>query len=160
VAQSAALRPQDRTAIRAIAARTRRAGKQKPLLLAGKSAKAAAEALVGELSRDVLRVNLSAIVSKFIGETEKNLSRVFDEAEASGSPLLLFDEADALFGKRTDVKDAHDRFANAETACLLQRIEQYRGLVVLVSRSPRPLPVALHRRLVAEPFPPPRRRIA
>ena len=99
------------------------------------------------------RVDLSAVLSKFVGDTEKNLKRVFDEAEARGS-VLLFDEADALFGRRTDVKDAHDRFANLEAAYLLRRIEQFRGLVILASRSQRPLPAALRRRLVLELFPP------
>jgi SpoVK/Ycf46/Vps4 family AAA+-type ATPase len=152
VAQSAALRPQDRTAIRAIAARPRRAQKQKPLLLTGRSARAAAEALAGELGGDIYRVDLSAVASKFIGETEKNLRRVFGEAATSGS-MLLFDEADALFGKRTDVKDSHDRFANVEVSYLLELAEAHHGLVVLVSPSQRPLPAALRRRFVLRRFP-------
>jgi SpoVK/Ycf46/Vps4 family AAA+-type ATPase len=77
-------------------------------------------------------VDLSAVVSKYIGETEKNLHRIFEQAQASNA-ILFFDEADALFGKRTDVKDAHDRYANLETGYLLQRIEEYPGLVILTS---------------------------
>jgi SpoVK/Ycf46/Vps4 family AAA+-type ATPase len=156
--QSAVLRPQDRIAIRAIAVRRRGAKKQKPLLLTGRSAKAAAEAMAGELGGDLYRVDLSAIAGKYIGETEKNLDRVFGEAEGSG--VLLFDEADALFGKRTEVKDAHDRYANLAVSYLLERAEARRGLVILVSRSQRALPAALGRRLVVRPFPPPRARIA
>jgi SpoVK/Ycf46/Vps4 family AAA+-type ATPase len=160
MAQPAALSAKDLVRVRTLAARLRGAGTQKPVLLTGRGAAAAAKAMGQELGQDVFRVDLSAIVSKFIGETEKNLDRVFDTAQAGGSPPLLFDEADALFGRRSEVKDAHDRFANAETAYLLQRIEKYRGLVVLVSQSQRPLPVALRRRLVVEPFPPARARIA
>lgn len=81
---------------------------------------------------DVLRVDLSLVVSKYIGETEKNLSRIFDRAE-NKKWILFFDEADALFGKRTMVKDAHDRFANQEVSYLLQRIEDYAGLVILAT---------------------------
>lgn len=91
-----------------------------------------AEALANELGRDLYRVDLSRVVSKYIGETEKNLDAVFDRAEGAGH-VLLFDEADALFGKRTDVKDAHDRYANLETAYLLQRIEAYGGVAILAT---------------------------
>ena len=155
MAQAAALRATERAAIRALAARMRGAGRRKPLLLTGRSAKAAAEVMAGELRLDILRVDLSAIVSKSIGETEKNLARVFDEAQESS--VLLFDEADALFGKRTEVKDAHDRFANIEVSYLLQRAEARRGLVILVSQSQRPLPAPVRRRLAVEPFPPGKR---
>lgn len=90
-------------------------------------------ALLGKANgMDVYRVDLSKIVSKYIGETEKNLSRIFDQAEHRGW-ILFFDEADALFGKRTAVKDAHDRFANQEVSFLLQRVEDYNGLVILAS---------------------------
>ncbi|MCU0492118.1 MAG: ATP-binding protein, partial [Chloroflexaceae bacterium] len=87
----------------------------------------AAEVLAHELHLDLYRIDLSAVVSKYIGETEKNLRRVFDAAEESGA-ILLFDEADALFGKRSEVKDSHDRYANIEVSYLLQRMEGYRGL--------------------------------
>ena len=84
------------------------------------------------LGCDVYRIALSAVVSKYIGETEKNLERLFERAE-NMSCILFFDEADALFGKRTNVSDAHDRYANQEVAYLLQRIEDYDGLVILAS---------------------------
>jgi len=92
----------------------------------------AVEFLTGELGADLLRVDLGAIVSKFIGETEKNLARVFEAAEASHS-ILFFDEADALFGKRNEVKDSHDRFANIEVNYLLASIEEYKGIVILAT---------------------------
>lgn len=82
--------------------------------------------------KDVFRIDLSRVVSKYIGETEKNLSRLFDKAE-NKNWILFFDEADALFGKRTDIRDAHDKYANQEVAYLLQRIESYNGLVILAS---------------------------
>ncbi len=85
-----------------------------------------------QTGRDVYRIDLSLIVSKFIGETEKNLSRIFDQAEDKDW-ILFFDEADALFGKRTSVKDAHDRYANQEVSYLLQRVECFSGLVILAS---------------------------
>ena len=95
------------------------------------------------------------MVSKYIGETEKNLRRVFDAAEASGA-MLLFDEADALFGKRTEVKDSHDRYANIEVSYLLQRMEAYRGLAILTTNHRSSLDPAFLRRLrfvVQFPFP-------
>jgi hypothetical protein len=82
--------------------------------------------------RDVYRIDLSLVVSKFIGETEKNLAKIFAQAE-DRDWILFFDEADALFGKRTQVRDAHDRYANQEVACLLQRVENFEGLVILAS---------------------------
>ena len=82
--------------------------------------------------KDVFRIDLSRVVSKYIGETEKNLSRLFDKAE-NKNWILFFDEADALFGKRTDIRDAHDKYANQEVAYLLQRIEGYNGLVILAT---------------------------
>lgn len=92
----------------------------------------AAEFIANELRLDLYRVDLSAVVSKYIGETEKNLAEVFDRAEAMGA-VLFFDEADALFGGRSDEQDAHDRYANLEISYLLQRIELYRGLVILAA---------------------------
>jgi SpoVK/Ycf46/Vps4 family AAA+-type ATPase len=91
-----------------------------------------AETLAESLQVDLFRVDLSAVVSQYIGETEKNLNDVFDKAEASGA-ILFFDEADALFGARDTVNDAHDRYANAETAHFLQRIESHSGIVILTT---------------------------
>jgi hypothetical protein len=91
-----------------------------------------AHVLAQALGRGILRIDLAQVVSKYIGETEKNLAALFDRAERTGA-VLFFDEADALFGKRTDVKDAHDRYANLDIAYLLQRIEAFEGVVVLAS---------------------------
>ena len=115
----------------------------------------ATEVLARELQLDLYRVDLSAVVSKYIGETEKNLRRVFDAAEDSGA-ILLFDEADALFGKRSEVRDSHDRYANIEVSYLLQRMETYRGLAILTTNSKTALDAAFQRRLrfvVHFPFP-------
>jgi hypothetical protein len=115
----------------------------------------AAEVLARELSLDLFRIDLSAVVSKYIGETEKNLRRVFDAAE-SGGAILLFDEADALFGKRSEVKDSHDRHANIEVSYLLQCMECYRGLAILTTNLKDALDAAFLRRLrfvVSFPFP-------
>jgi AAA+ superfamily predicted ATPase len=115
----------------------------------------AAEVLARELRLDLYRIDLSSVVSKYIGETEKNLRRVFDAAEESGA-ILLFDEADALFGKRTEVKDSHDRYANIEVSYLLQRMESYRGLAILTTNLKNALDPAFLRRLrfiVQFPFP-------
>ena len=106
----------------------------------------AAEVLAHELQLDLYRIDLSAVVSKYIGETEKNLRRIFDGAEDSGA-ILLFDEADALFGKRSEVKDSHDRYANIEVSYLLQRMESYRGLAILTTNLKGSLDVAFLRRL-------------
>jgi SpoVK/Ycf46/Vps4 family AAA+-type ATPase len=114
-----------------------------------------AEVLAHELGLDVYRIDLSAVVSKYIGETEKNLKQVFDAAE-EGGVLLLFDEADALFGKRGDVKDSHDRYANIEVGYLLQRMETYQGLAILTTNLKSALDKAFQRRLrftVNFPFP-------
>lgn len=92
----------------------------------------AAEYLAKESGSDLYRVDLSTIVSKYIGETEKNLRRVFEAAEARHS-VLFFDEADALFGKRSDVKDSHDRFASIEVSYILRRIEEYKGIAILAT---------------------------
>lgn len=105
--------------------------------------------------KEVFRVDLSMIVSKFIGETEKNLSRLFDKAR-NKNWILFFDEADALFGKRTDVKDAHDRYANQEVSYLLQRVENYSGLVILSSNFKNNIDDAFVRRfnsIIPFPFP-------
>jgi SpoVK/Ycf46/Vps4 family AAA+-type ATPase len=115
----------------------------------------AAEVIAGELGLDLYLIDLSAVVSKYIGETEKNLRAVFDAAEKGGA-VLLFDEADALFGKRTEVRDSHDRYANIEVSYLLQRIERYRGLAVLTTNLRSALDQAFLRRLrfvVQFPFP-------
>lgn len=115
----------------------------------------AAEVLACELGLDLYRIDLSSVVSKYIGETEKNLRRVFDAAEDSGA-ILLFDEADALFGKRSEVKDSHDRYANIEISYLLQRMEAYRGLAILTTNLKNALDTAFQRRLrfiVHFPFP-------
>lgn len=115
----------------------------------------AAEVLAQALRLDLYRIDLSAVVSKYIGETEKNLRGIFDAAEAGGV-VLLFDEADALFGKRSQVKDSHDRYANIEVSYLLQRMEAYRGLAVLTTNMKDALDSAFLRRLrfvVQFPFP-------
>jgi hypothetical protein len=115
----------------------------------------AAEVLARELDLDLYRIDLSQVVSKYIGETEKNLRRVFDAAD-TGGVVLLFDEADALFGKRTAVKDSHDRYANIEISYLLQRMEAYRGLAILTTNARDAVDDAFMRRirfLVSFPFP-------
>jgi hypothetical protein len=115
----------------------------------------AAEVLARELRLDLYRIDLSQVVSKYIGETEKNLRRVFDAAEGGGA-ILLFDEADALFGKRSEVKDSHDRYANIEVSYLLQRMETYRGLAILTTNLKNTLDPAFLRRLrfvITFPFP-------
>jgi len=120
----------------------------------------AAEALATELDMPMYRVDLSQVVNKYIGETEKNLKRIFDAVELSDC-LLLFDEADALFGKRTDVKDAHDRFANVEISYLLERMERFKGLGVLATNRRKDLDEAFMRRLryvVEFPLPGPAER--
>jgi vesicle-fusing ATPase len=115
----------------------------------------AAEIMANELRLDLYRIDLSQVVSKYIGETEKNLRRVFDAAETAGA-VLLFDEADALFGKRSEVKDSHDRYANIEVSYLLQRMEAYRGLAILTTNMKQALDPAFMRRIrfvVQFPFP-------
>jgi hypothetical protein len=115
----------------------------------------AAEVLANALRLDLYRIDLSSVVSKYIGETEKNLRRVFDAAEDGGA-ILFFDEADALFGKRSEVKDSHDRYANIEISYLLQRMEDYRGLAVLATNAKGSVDTAFLRRIrfvVNFPFP-------
>ena len=106
----------------------------------------AAEVIAGELGLDLFKLDLSAVVSKYIGETEKNLDQVFDAAKA-GNVVLFFDEADSLFGKRSEVKDARDRYANIEVSYLLQRIEAYDGLVILATNFERNIDDAFLRRI-------------
>jgi predicted nucleic acid-binding protein len=106
----------------------------------------AAEVLAAELDLDLYRIDLSAVVSKFIGETEKNLKKVFDAAE-QGGVVMLFDEAEALFGKRSEVRDSHDRYANIEVGYLLQRMEQFQGVAILTTNTKASLDKAFQRRL-------------
>jgi hypothetical protein len=115
----------------------------------------AAGILARELDRDLYQIDLATVTSKYIGETEKHLRRIFDAAERSGA-ILLFDEADALFGKRSQVRDSHDRYANLEISYLLQRMESYRGIAILTTNMQSTLDPAFQRRLrfvVQFPFP-------
>ena len=115
----------------------------------------AAEVIANDLRLNLYRIDLSSVVSKYIGETEKNLRRLFDAAEDGGT-ILFFDEADALFGKRSEVKDSHDRYANIEINYLLQRMEAYRGLAILATNFKSSLDAAFMRRLrfiINFPFP-------
>jgi SpoVK/Ycf46/Vps4 family AAA+-type ATPase len=115
----------------------------------------AAEVIAHQLRLNLYRIDLSAVVSKYIGETEKNLRRLFDAAE-NGGAILFFDEADALFGKRSEVKDSHDRYSNIEINYLLQRMEAYGGLAILATNMKSALDQAFMRRLrfvVDFPFP-------
>ena len=106
----------------------------------------AAEVIAGDLGLDLYRIDLATVVDKYIGETEKNLGRIFDEAEGV-SGVLLFDEADALFGRRSEVKDSHDRYANIEVAYLLQRMESFDGIAILATNLRANLDEAFTRRL-------------
>ncbi len=115
----------------------------------------AAEILATELDLDLYRVDLASVVSKYIGETEKNLRAIFGGAEQSGA-ILLFDEADALFGKRSEVRDSHDRYANLEISYLLQQMEAYRGIAILTTNMQHAIDPAFTRRIrfiVPFPFP-------
>ena len=115
----------------------------------------AAEVIAHELQLDLYKIDLSGVVNKYIGETEKNLAKIFHEAEASNA-ILFFDEADALFGKRTKISDAHDRYANIETSYLLQRMEAYDGIVILATNLRENMDEAFTRRIkfiVDFPFP-------
>jgi SpoVK/Ycf46/Vps4 family AAA+-type ATPase len=114
-----------------------------------------AQVMARELQLDLYKIDLSGVVSKYIGETEKNLARIFYEAETSNA-ILFFDEADALFGKRTEVSDAHDRYANIETSFLLQKMEEYEGVVILATNFRSNMDEAFTRRIrfiVEFPFP-------
>jgi AAA+ superfamily predicted ATPase len=115
----------------------------------------AVEVIANELQLEAFKIDLSTVVSKYIGETEKNLSRIFHEAESSNA-ILFFDEADALFGKRSEVKDAHDRYANIEINYLLQRIEEFEGLAVLATNLRKNIDDGFFRRMhfaIEFPFP-------
>jgi SpoVK/Ycf46/Vps4 family AAA+-type ATPase len=105
-----------------------------------------AEIIAGELSFDLYKIDLSTVVSKYIGETEKNLDRIFREAQDSNA-ILFFDEADAIFGKRSEVRDSHDRYANIEVAYLLQKMEEYEGIVILATNLRKNLDEAFARRM-------------
>ncbi len=115
----------------------------------------AAEILAGELRLDLYKIDLSTVVSKYIGETEKNLARIFHEAETSNA-ILFFDEADALFGKRSEVRDSHDRYANIETGYLLQKMEEHEGITILATNLRQNMDDAFIRRMaytITFPFP-------
>ena len=133
-------------------------GKGLAVLLAGPSGTGktmAADVLAGELGVELYKIDLASVVSKYIGETEKNLARIFDEAETANA-ILFFDEADALFGKRSDVKDSHDRYANIEVGYLLQRMEEYEGIAILATNLRKNMDEAFVRRLhftLELPFP-------
>jgi AAA+ superfamily predicted ATPase len=133
-------------------------GKGLNVLFAGPSGTGktmAAEIIAGELELDLYKIDLSSVVSKYIGETEKNLARIFAEAETSNA-ILFFDEADALFGKRSEVRDSHDRYANIEVGYLLQKMEEYQGVVILATNLRKNMDDAFVRRMhctVEFPFP-------
>ena len=133
-------------------------GKGLSVLFAGPSGTGktmAAEIIADELGLELYKIDLSTVVSKYIGETEKNLSQIFTEAETSNA-ILFFDEADALFGKRSEVKDSHDRYANIEVGYLLQRMEEYEGVVILATNFRKNMDEAFVRRLhftIEFPFP-------
>jgi SpoVK/Ycf46/Vps4 family AAA+-type ATPase len=133
-------------------------GKGLTVLFAGPSGTGktmAAEILSHELALDLYKIDLSMVVSKYIGETEKNLASIFNEAGSSNA-ILFFDEADALFGKRSEVRDAHDRYANIEVGFLLQKVEEYEGIVILATNLRKNIDDAFVRRMqcmVEFPFP-------
>ena len=121
------------------------------------------EIIANELGMDLYKIDLSGVISKYIGETEKNLDRIFAAAEET-SAILFFDEADALFGKRSEVRDSHDRYANIEISYLLQKMEEYEGLAILATNLRQNMDDAFLRRLqfvIEFPFPdePHRKRI-
>jgi SpoVK/Ycf46/Vps4 family AAA+-type ATPase len=121
----------------------------------------AAEIIANELKLDLYKIDLSTVVSKYIGDTEKNLNKIFSEAETSNS-IIFFDEADAIFGKRSEVKDAHDRYANIEVAYLLQKMEEYEGVVILATNFRKNMDDAFVRRIhftVEFPFPDEKNRL-
>jgi SpoVK/Ycf46/Vps4 family AAA+-type ATPase len=121
-----------------------------------------AEVVAAELGLDLYVVQLSSVVDKYVGETEKNLERIFTEADRTDA-VLLFDEADAVFGKRSEVKDAHDRYANMESAYLLQRLESFDGIALLTTNLRANIDEAFTRRLdlvVDFPFPDVDQRLA
>jgi SpoVK/Ycf46/Vps4 family AAA+-type ATPase len=106
----------------------------------------AAEIIANELKLDLYKIDLSSIVSKYIGETEKNLDRIFSEGRTSNA-ILFFDEADALFGKRSEVRDSHDRYANIEISYLLQKMDEYEGIVILATNLRKNMDEAFTRRM-------------
>jgi len=115
----------------------------------------AAEVIASELHLNLFKIDLAGVVSKYIGETEKNLDRIF-AAAASADAILFFDEADALFGKRSEVRDSHDRYANLEISYLLQKMEEYEGAAILATNLKQNMDEAFVRRLaftIAFPFP-------
>jgi SpoVK/Ycf46/Vps4 family AAA+-type ATPase len=112
----------------------------------GADKKMAIDVIASELKFDVFRIDLSMVISKYIGETEKNLNRIFKDAE-NGDVILFFNEADALFGKRDKVKDAHDRFANIEINYLLQKIEEHKGIVIFATNMRENIDEAFLRRM-------------
>jgi SpoVK/Ycf46/Vps4 family AAA+-type ATPase len=121
----------------------------------------AAEVIARDLGLDLYKIDLSTVMSKYVGETEKNLERIFAAAEHSNA-ILFFDEADALFGKRSEVRDAHDRYANVEISYLLQKMEEYDGLVILTSNLSKNMDEAFVRRIhftVEFPYPEPEDRL-
>ena len=127
------------------------APKDRPLLVlfagpSGTGKTKAAEAIAAELGLPIHRIDLSQVISKYIGETEKNLKRLFDAADDDGV-ILFFDEADALFGKRTGVQDSHDRYVNLEVSYLLERIERFNGLAILATNRKSNIDAAYLRRL-------------
>jgi SpoVK/Ycf46/Vps4 family AAA+-type ATPase len=135
-------------ALKAVASEAR-AGTRGAVLLAGAAGTAAAQAadtVAAELRTTVFHIDLAAVVSKYIGETEKNIDALFADAEGAGA-VLLIDEADALFGKRSGVKDAHDRYANIDLSALLSRIESYQGVALLATSLGTNIDPAFSRRL-------------
>jgi SpoVK/Ycf46/Vps4 family AAA+-type ATPase len=123
----------------------------------GSGKSTAGEVIASQLGSNVHRIDLSEVVSKYIGETEKNLDRVFELAEETGA-ILYFDEADALFGKRSEVKDAHDRYANIEINYLLKRLEDHKGPVIFATNRKQDIDEAFLRRLrFIVDFPPPKK---
>jgi SpoVK/Ycf46/Vps4 family AAA+-type ATPase len=146
--ESLVVPPAQREALRTLATQVRQRGLGAAALFSGPGGdgkRSAAEVLARDLGRELYRVDLSRLLSKYIGETEKHLDQLFDDAEQSDA-ILLFDEADALFGRRTDVKDSHDRYANIEIDYLLQRMEAYAGLVILATNSSSAIDPAILRR--------------
>ena len=103
----------------------------------------AAEIIANELNLEIYKIDLSLIISKYIGETEKHINQIFKEAETSNA-VLFFDEADAIFGKRSEIKDSHDRYANIETSYLLQKIEEHKEIVILASNFKRNIDEDFH----------------
>ena len=143
----------DMARVRTIAATLRKSFSPTPLVLGGRDAAATAGAIAGELGLNLFRVDLSRVISKYIGETERNLASLFGAAEARGA-ILFFDEAEALFGKRSDVKDAHDRYANAAISALLRALRRDHGPVIFVSKAGTAIPMKLRRHFSFHQFPP------